>query len=81
MEKFLCYSIRIPREVVEVGVVEWRVVEVVEWRVGRPTTSRCATSALGKRPRATRSSINPPNGVGAQRACWRAKMVFSEALR
>ena len=25
------------------------------WRVGRPTTSGCATSALGKRPRATRS--------------------------
>jgi hypothetical protein len=22
-----------------------------------------------------------PNGVGARRACWRAKMVFSEALR
>ena len=22
-----------------------------------------------------------PNGVGARRACWRAKMVMSEALR
>ena len=42
------------------------------WRVGRPTTSGCATSALGKRPRATRSfrRRTTPSRWRAPSTCW-----------
>ena len=46
----------------------------------RAFTGECASYTEGAAME-KRRKMYYTNGVGARRACWRAKMVFSEALR